>query len=76
MNYVVHVGDRQDLPRISGDATLPVENPLIEICAEEFFFIANDVGKTEHAFAHGNPQIGRWNEPGAPAVAGRPQSFN
>ena len=74
MDYVVHVGDRQDPPRISGDATRPVENFLVEVCAEEFFFIADDVAKTNHKSAHGNTQIARRKEPGGarPAVAGRP----
>ena len=45
MDYVVHVGDRQDLPRIPGDSPWPVENFLVEVSAEEFFFIANDIGK-------------------------------
>ena len=58
MNYVVHVGDRQDLPRISGDGARPVENSLVEVRAEEFFFVADDIGKTKYAFAHRNPQIG------------------
>ena len=66
MNYVVHVGDRQDLPRISGDAARPVENSPVEVRAEEFFFVTDDVGKAKHEFAHGNPQIGRQKELGRP----------
>src|SRR5689334_5902945 len=74
MDYVLRVGDRQDLPRISGDAARPVENFLVEVRAEEFFFVADDIGKTKHASAHHNPQIGCRKEPdGArPAAAGRP----
>ena len=59
MDDVVHVGDRQNLPRVSGDAARPVENFLVEVRAEEFFFVADDIGKAKHASAHGNPQIGR-----------------
>ena len=78
MDYAVHVGDRQDLPRISGDAAGPVENSLVEVRAEEFLFVADDVGETNRASAYGNPQIGRRKEPGGarPAVAGRPRSFS
>ena len=64
MDYVVHVGDRQDLPRISGDGARPVENSLVEVRSEEFFFVADDIGKANHAVAHRNPQIGRRKEPG------------
>jgi hypothetical protein len=76
MNYVVQVGDRQDLPRMSGDAARPVEDSLVEIGAEEFFFVADDSGKTKLGFAHRNLQIGRRKEPGTPAPRlGAPRSF-
>jgi hypothetical protein len=76
MDDVVHVGDRQDLPRVSGDAARPVENFLVEVRAEEFFFVADDIGKAELASAHGNSQIDRrkgtgWR-PGAAAGRLRP----
>jgi hypothetical protein len=67
MDYVVHVGDRQDLPRISGDATRPVENSLVEVGAKEFFFAADDIGKTNYAFAHHNPGSAAGKEPGRPS---------
>jgi hypothetical protein len=70
MNYVVHVGDRQDLPRVSGDAVRPVENFLVEVRAEEFFFITNNIGKTNYAFTHRNSQVGRGMNR-APVRSGR-----
>ena len=78
MDYVVHVGDRQDLPRIAGDAARPVENSLVEVRAEEFFFVADDIGKAKYTSTHGNPQIDRRKEPGGarPLRPGAPGSFS